>query len=129
MYWQESGDTIRITIQGQRYDILRYIVIRKEQRYIEFLLNGAPVSSSYYKIPHSPQHSEGACLCKHMPTGGARNSNTPRTFGRRGGARGGGARYSNTPRTYDQHARGGMRATVSHHGPMTCAGGGGCAQH
>ncbi len=24
VYWQESGDTIRITIQGLRYDILRY---------------------------------------------------------------------------------------------------------
>ncbi len=27
VYWQESGDTIRITIQGLRYDILRYIAI------------------------------------------------------------------------------------------------------
>ncbi len=24
VYWQESGDTIRITIHGLRYDILRY---------------------------------------------------------------------------------------------------------
>ncbi len=24
VYWQESGDTIRITIQGLQYDILRY---------------------------------------------------------------------------------------------------------
>ncbi len=27
VYWQESGDMIRITIQGLRYDILRYIAI------------------------------------------------------------------------------------------------------
>ena len=95
--------------------------------------------SSYYEIPHSPQHSEGARLCKHMATGGARNSNTPRTYDRRGGVRaivthrgpttggggGGGVRNSNTPRTYDR--RGGVCAIVTHRGPMT--GGGGDARN
>ncbi len=64
MYWQESGDTIHITIQGLQYDILRYIAILYARRYNGiFLILGIGYIFRKAVIKSTPQYANLSNKC------------------------------------------------------------------